>query len=75
MSLLPKEYAKDNGVKLFNQWSFEQIQIKDESLTAYIQVTSPVFLPHTAGRYQTKRFRKAQVIITRLISSVQLLNV
>lgn len=50
------------NVKLFNRWSYETIEVKDVSLQDYISVTQhPVYLPHTAGRYQVKRFRKSQV--------------
>ena len=37
-------------------------QVNDISLEDYIAVKSKnaVFVPHTAGRYQKKRFRKAQ---------------
>ena len=52
----------ENSVKLFNKWSYENIEVKDASLKDYIMVTAhPVYLPHTAGRYQVKRFRKAAV--------------
>lgn len=46
-------------VKLFNKWSFQDVEVKDISLVDYIQVGQPVFVPHTAGKYATKRFRKA----------------
>ena len=37
-------------------------QVNDISLEDYITVKqkSAIFVPHTAGRYQKKRFRKAQ---------------
>jgi small subunit ribosomal protein S5e len=42
--------------------------VKDISLTDYIQVRHAVFLPHTAGRYQKKQFKKAQMpIVERLV--------
>lgn len=45
--------------------------MKDQTLDNYIAVKttkSKVFVPHTAGRYQAKRFRKAQCpIVERLI--------
>jgi hypothetical protein len=53
--------ASEAGIKLFSKWSFDDVEVKDLSLIDYIQVRSPVYLPHTAGRYQIKRFRKAQV--------------
>jgi len=39
----------------------------------YLQIRSPVYLPHSAGRYATKRFRKAQCpIIERLTNSLMM---
>lgn len=42
--------------------SFDDVEVHDISLEDYIAVkpTFAVFVPHTAGRYQKKRFRKAQ---------------
>ena len=39
----------------------------------YIQIRQPVYLPHSAGRYAQKRFRKAQCpIIERLTNSLMM---
>ena len=57
-------------VLLFNRWSFEEIEIPDLSLADYIasKSTDAVFLPHTAGRWQKKRFAKARCpIVERLV--------
>ncbi len=60
-------------VKLFNKWSFEGITIKDISLADYIQVRQPIFVPHTAGKYANKRFRKAQCpVVERLTNSIMM---
>ncbi|KAL1921751.1 40S ribosomal uS7 domain-containing protein [Calcarisporiella thermophila] len=65
--------AEHTGVRLFNKWSFEEVEIKDISLTDYIQIRNPVYLPHTAGRYSVKRFRKAQCpIVERLTNSLMM---
>ena len=42
--------------------AFVSSQVNDISLEDYIAVKSKnaVFVPHSAGRYQKKRFRKAQ---------------
>lgn len=56
-------------VKLFGKWSFQDIEIRDISLVDYIACKGPhaTYLPHTAGRYQKKRFRKASCpIVERL---------
>lgn len=42
--------------------------MKDISLQDYIQVHHAVYLPHTAGRYAKKQFKKAQMpIVERLV--------
>lgn len=39
----------------------------------YIQIRTPVYLSHSAGRYAAKRFRKAQCpIIERLTNSLMM---
>jgi ribosomal protein S7 len=44
------------------------IEVKDISLTDYIQVRHAVYLPHTAGRYAKRQFKKAQMpIVERLV--------
>lgn len=45
-----------------------RVEVKDISLTDYIQVRHAVYLPHTAGRYAKKQFKKAQMpIVERLV--------
>jgi len=58
-------------VKLFGKWSYDEVQISDISLEDYVSVKQKprfyTYLPHTAGRYNVKRFRKAQCpIVERL---------
>ncbi|KAJ3136554.1 ribosomal protein S5 [Physocladia obscura] len=58
--------------KLFNKWTFDDVEVKDMALVDYITIT-PVYLPHTAGRYQTKRFRKSRCpIVERLANSLMM---
>jgi small subunit ribosomal protein S5e len=65
MPVLPRKVSKDNqGIRLFNKWTYEDVEIKDLSLTDYLQIRHPVYLPHNAGRFAVKRFRKAQVSLT-----------
>jgi len=62
-------------IKLFGRWSADDIQVSDISLTDYIAVKEKYakYLPHSAGRYQVKRFRKAQCpIVERLTSSMMM---
>lgn len=58
-------------MKLFNRWDFADVEVKDISLTDYIQTRNALLVPHTAGRYATKQFRKAQMpIVERLVDSL-----
>ncbi|KAJ3018971.1 UNVERIFIED_CONTAM: ribosomal protein S5 [Siphonaria sp. JEL0065] len=58
--------------KLFNKWTFDDVDVKDMALQDYLMV-APVYLPHTAGRYQTKRFRKSRCpIVERLANSLMM---
>ncbi|VAH72790.1 unnamed protein product [Triticum turgidum subsp. durum] len=70
------EPVPGGDVKLFNRWTFEDVQVSDISLNDYLAVTSMkhyTFLPHSAGRYSAKRFRKAQCpIIERLTNSLMM---
>ncbi|KAJ2009795.1 ribosomal protein S5 [Coemansia thaxteri] len=72
VSVLPAEARSETpGVRLFNKWTFEDVEVKDISLTDYVQVRNPVYLPHTAGRYAARKFRKAQCpIVERLTNSL-----
>eukprot|EP00850_Spirogloea_muscicola_P021208 SM000240S08625 [mRNA] locus=s240:87795:89376:- [translate_table: standard] len=72
--------AADSGlpqdIKLFGRWTFDEIEINDISLADYIAVSvgkHATYVPHTAGRYAVKRFRKAQCpIIERLTNSLMM---
>ncbi|KIZ06350.1 40S ribosomal protein S5-1 [Monoraphidium neglectum] len=62
-------------VKLFGKWSFEEVEVTDISLEDYIAVKPKfaVYVPHTAGRYQKRRFRKALCpIVERLTNSIMM---
>ena len=48
-------------IKLFNKWSFENLEVKDWTLENYINLR-PVIIPHTAGRHEHKRFWKTSKI-------------
>merc|ERR1712141_465210 len=60
-------------IKLFNRWASDDVQVSDISLTDYIAIKEKYskYVPHSAGRYQVKRFRKAQCpIVERLVNSL-----
>lgn len=66
--------AFENQPKLFNKWDYTEVKITDPCFTDYIaiaQTKTQVCVPHTAGRYQVKKFRKAQCpIVERLVGSM-----
>lgn len=47
-------------IQLFGKWTYDDVEVNDISLEDYIAVNKKhcVYLPHTAGRYARKRFRK-----------------
>ena len=57
-------------IKLFGKWTYDDVEVNDISLEDYIAVKGKhsVYLPHTAGRYQKKRFRKALCPITERLA-------
>eukprot|EP00353_Schmidingerella_taraikaensis_P014080 CAMPEP_0185577504 /NCGR_PEP_ID=MMETSP0434-20130131/10390_1 /TAXON_ID=626734 ORGANISM="Favella taraikaensis, Strain Fe Narragansett Bay" /NCGR_SAMPLE_ID=MMETSP0434 /ASSEMBLY_ACC=CAM_ASM_000379 /LENGTH=192 /DNA_ID=CAMNT_0028195091 /DNA_START=20 /DNA_END=598 /DNA_ORIENTATION=- len=60
-------------IRLFGKWSFEDIAVDDIAVEDFIAVKprGQVYLPHTAGRYQMRRFRKATCpIVERLVCSL-----
>lgn len=62
-------------IKVFGKWSPDEVHVNDISLSDYITVKDKgaVYLPHTAGRYAAKRFRKAQCpIVERLTNSLMM---
>lgn len=62
-------------IKLFGRWSCDDVQVSDMSLQDYIAVKekNAKYLPHSAGRYAAKRFRKAQCpIVERLTNSLMM---
>ncbi|CAK0779287.1 ribosomal protein S5 [Coccomyxa viridis] len=59
--------------KLFGKWDFSDVEVSDMALEDYIAVKPKFarYVPHTAGRYQKKRFRKAQCpIVERVTDSL-----
>ena len=50
-----------NEIKLFNKWSFSDIEIKDLTLENYINL-KPIIVPHSAGRHEHKRFWKSSKV-------------
>eukprot|EP00698_Gefionella_okellyi_P017422 TRINITY_DN5086_c0_g1_i1.p1 TRINITY_DN5086_c0_g1~~TRINITY_DN5086_c0_g1_i1.p1 ORF type:complete len:206 (-),score=41.10 TRINITY_DN5086_c0_g1_i1:26-613(-) len=67
--------ASTAEIKLFDRWSFDDVEVKDISLEDYLSVKPKyaTYLPHTAGRYNAKRFRKAACpLVERLTNSLMM---
>jgi small subunit ribosomal protein S7 len=62
--------SKGEEIKLFEKWSFEGIEVRDPGLKRYISL-KPVYVPHSMGRHEHKKFRKAEVnIVERLVNNL-----
>ena len=56
--------------KMRQMLMFRRIEVKDISLTDYINVNHAVYVPHTAGRYAKKQFAKGRMpIVERLVNA------
>jgi small subunit ribosomal protein S7 len=56
--------------KLFGEWGFEGIDVRDIGLQRYLNL-EPIYLPHTGGRHEARKFRKSDMnIVERLINSL-----
>ncbi len=49
-------------IKLFDKWDFNEVEVSDLGLQRYISL-HPVYFPHSGGRYQDQRFKKAEMSI------------
>ncbi|HKZ94679.1 MAG TPA: 30S ribosomal protein S7 [Candidatus Bathyarchaeia archaeon] len=57
-------------IKLFGKWSFSGIEVHDLGLKRYISLR-PIFSPHSMGRHEHGKFRKAEVnIVERLVNNL-----
>ncbi len=62
--------AQPTEIKLFQKWSFKEIKVNDLGLQRYLNLT-PMVAPHSMGRHEHQRFRKANVnIVERLINNL-----
>jgi small subunit ribosomal protein S7 len=56
-------------IKLFGRWDYN-VTLKDQGMSRYISLT-PVYLPHTAGRFNGKQFLKSKMnIVERLVNKM-----
>jgi len=62
--------AQPQEIKLFQKWSFKDIAVIDIGLQRYLNLT-PMVAPHSMGRHEHQRFRKAKVnVVERLINGL-----
>jgi small subunit ribosomal protein S7 len=62
--------APQDEIKLFQKWSFKDAKVEDIGLKRYLNLT-PMTTPHSMGRHEHQRFRKANVnIVERLINNL-----
>lgn len=58
------------GIKLFNRWSFEGIEVNDPGLKPYINL-NPIIVPKTGGRFATQKFYKSKMnIVERFVNKL-----
>ncbi|TFG20440.1 MAG: 30S ribosomal protein S7 [Promethearchaeota archaeon] len=54
--------SKDKSeIKLFNIWSFNDIEVNDYTIVNYINL-SPIIIPHSCGKHEHKRFWKTSKV-------------
>ncbi len=57
-------------ILLFGKWDFEEVQVKDPGLVKAISL-KPVYIPHSFGRHEHRRFGKLEVnIVERLVNQM-----
>lgn len=57
-------------IKLFGEWDFSEVVVSDLGLQRYISLR-PVYFPHSGGRNQDQRFKKAEMsIVERFVNKL-----
>ena len=70
MRILSQKHEEKREIQLFEKWSFKGITVADLGLQRYISL-KPVITPHSMGRHEHKRFRKANIsIVERLVNNL-----
>ncbi len=65
-----KTIDRAENIKLFGEWGFEGIIIRDVGLQRYLKLT-PIYQPHSGGRHESRRFHKSEMnIVERLINNM-----
>jgi small subunit ribosomal protein S7 len=63
-----QEEKQEKEIKLFGKWSFKNVEVKDPGLQRYVSL-KPVVVPHSMGRHEHKRFRKASISIVERLAN------
>jgi small subunit ribosomal protein S5e len=61
--------------ELFGKWKYDNVECADISLQRYLQtrdVKQRVFIPFTAGRYQKRRFKKANCPLVERLTNMMM---
>ena len=62
--------SQKQEIKLFEKWSFGEIKVENPGIKDYISL-KPVYVPHSMGRHEHGRFRKAEVnIVERFLNNL-----
>ncbi len=57
-------------IKLFGKWDLSEVSVSDLGLQRYISL-KPVYFPHSGGRHQDQRFKKAEMnIVERFVNKL-----
>jgi small subunit ribosomal protein S7 len=68
--VLSQKHEEKREVLLFEKWSFKGIAVEDLGLQRYISL-KPIVIPHSMGRHEHKRFRKASIsIVERVVNNL-----
>lgn len=61
---------KPPEIKVYQKWGTDEIEVVDPGLEKYLSV-KPTLFPHSGGRHEHKRFRKASLnIVERLVNNM-----
>lgn len=67
MSEVPPELLEK--FKIFGKWSVSDVEVRDPGLKRYICL-KPMFVPHSGGRHEHKRFGKAEVNVVERLANM-----
>jgi small subunit ribosomal protein S7 len=69
VKLLSQAERQKQEIKLFGKWGFKDVQVTDLGLQRYMSL-KPMVTPHTMGRHEHQRFRKASVNIVERLANI-----